>query len=165
MLEGGKRLTPKQLKFAQLYVKLGDASAAYRGAYNAKNMKTETIRVKAAELLKHGNVSVHIDEMNARSTEKAELSKAWVLERLMRNVRIAMGEETVRLKVYSKIAGGIIEMDAHDRDAGAANRALELLGKELKMFTDRSEVVGKITWEDIIRDSYKSAPMRIAATN
>jgi phage terminase small subunit len=145
-----KKLTPKQEKFCQLYIQLGNASDAYRGAYCAGMMKAETIRVKAAELLKNGNVTVRIRELQDGAAEKAQLSKAWVLERLMRNARICMGEETIKLKVYSKARGEVIEVDATDRDSTAANRALELLGKELRMFIDRQVVTEQLSIKDYV---------------
>ena len=47
-----KKLTLKQEKFCQEYVKNGgNASAAYRSAYNASKMKDETVWVKASMLL------------------------------------------------------------------------------------------------------------------
>jgi len=151
-----KKLTPKQEKFCQLYMELGNASEAYRGAYNAGNMKAATVNRKATELMQNGTITARIAALQAGAAEKAELSKAWVLERLMRNVRICMGEETIKLKVYSKTAGKVIEVEASDRDSTAANRALELLGKELKMFVDRQEVTGQLTIMDYVRASYKA---------
>ena len=44
-------LTIKQESFCQEYLKKGSASEAYRGVYNARNMKVETIHRKAAELM------------------------------------------------------------------------------------------------------------------
>ena len=77
------------------------------------------------------------------------LDRAWVLERLMRNARIAMGEETVKLtlrKPNSRMGGEDGEsatetLEVTDRDAQAANKALELLGKtnELRMWVDQVE--------------------------
>lgn len=58
------KLTPKQEKFCQVYIETGNASAAYRSAYNAENMKDSVIYVKASELLGSGKISVRIDELN-----------------------------------------------------------------------------------------------------
>lgn len=52
-----QELTPKQERFAQKYIELGNAAEAYRVAYDAKNMKPVTIRRKAAELLDNGKVA------------------------------------------------------------------------------------------------------------
>ena len=63
-------LTPKQEKFAQVYVQTSNASEAYRQAYDAQRMKPEVIAVKACELLKSGNVSVRVQELKAASVER-----------------------------------------------------------------------------------------------
>ena len=59
----GLNLTPKQEKFCQLYIELGNASEAYRQAYDASRMKAETINTKAKELLKRGPITVRISEL------------------------------------------------------------------------------------------------------
>ena len=41
------KLTAKQEAFARAYVETGNASEAYRRAYNAENMKQESIAVRA----------------------------------------------------------------------------------------------------------------------
>lgn len=58
------------------------------------------------------------EQIKQEETERIELSKKWVLDRLIENA-----VECIRINQRS-----------------AANRALELLGKELGMFIDRSEV-------------------------
>ena len=46
------KLTPKQNKFAEEYVNTGNASEAYRRAYDVgQDTKLETIAVKASHLL------------------------------------------------------------------------------------------------------------------
>ncbi len=64
------KLTVKQENFCCKYVELGNASEAYRLAYDASNMKPETINVKASELLKNGKVSVRVDELKAQHAER-----------------------------------------------------------------------------------------------
>jgi phage terminase small subunit len=145
-----KKLTPKQEKFCQFYMQTGNASEAYRGAYDAGKMKAATVNRKATELMQNGTITARIAALQDGAAEKAQLSKAWVLERLMRNARICLGEETIKLKVYSKTAAEVIDVDAHDRDSTAANRALELLGKELKMFVDRQELSGQLDLAELV---------------
>ena len=57
-------MTPKQEKFCQAYIQTGNASAAYRQAYNADKMQAQTIHVKASELLASGKVAVRLEELN-----------------------------------------------------------------------------------------------------
>ena len=39
------KLTPKQERFCQVYIETGNASEAYRAAYNAEKMKPESVAV------------------------------------------------------------------------------------------------------------------------
>jgi phage terminase small subunit len=64
-------LTQKQENFCLAYIKTGNASEAYRQAYNAEKMKPESINVKACELLKDVNVTVRVNELKARAESKA----------------------------------------------------------------------------------------------
>lgn len=67
-------LTPKQEKFCQLYIELGNASEAYRQAYDSSRMKTETINTKAKELLKHGPITVRISELQDGHKERHDIT-------------------------------------------------------------------------------------------
>jgi phage terminase small subunit len=51
------KLTIKQEKFCNLYLETGNATDAYRQAYNCGNMKYDTIKRKAVELLKNGTIT------------------------------------------------------------------------------------------------------------
>ena len=64
------KLTIKQEAFARAYVETGNASEAYRRAYNAENMKQESIAVRACELLAHSKVSVMVSEMRKELAER-----------------------------------------------------------------------------------------------
>lgn len=138
------KLTPKQDAFVRAYLKTGSPSEAYRLAYDAKAMNDKAVSVEGARLLKNPSVALDIERLQLKATDKAVLSKAWVIERLMRNVQIAMGEETIKQKIAKKNKETgevlVIEIDVTDRDTAGANRGLELLGKELGMFVDRSEI-------------------------
>ena len=63
MAISNRRLTPKQEAFAAEYVAIGNASEAYRRAYDATNMQTATVHARASELLNHGRVAVRIAEL------------------------------------------------------------------------------------------------------
>lgn len=58
-------LTPKQERFAQLYIELGNASEAYRQSYDTSRMKPTTVNRKAKELLDNGKIAARIDELRA----------------------------------------------------------------------------------------------------
>lgn len=65
-------LTEKQERFAQLVVELGNNSDAYRGAYNASNMKPETINSKAYILLQRDDIGARVAELR-KELEEANL--------------------------------------------------------------------------------------------
>lgn len=76
------KLTIKQEKFVHKYLECGNASEAYRFAYNANRMSDEVIRVKACELLKNGNVSVMINELQTELEKVSEITKGRVIREL-----------------------------------------------------------------------------------
>lgn len=59
----GKKLTVKQMKFAQKYIEIGIATEAYRQSYNAENMTNETIKVEACRLLQIPHVALTVIEL------------------------------------------------------------------------------------------------------
>jgi len=126
-------LTPKQEAFCLAYLETGNASEAYRRAYDAANMKPEVISVKACELLKNGKVSVRIEELQSEVSERAIVSKEWVITKLVENIERAM-QNTPVLDHEGSPTG------EYRYEGSVANRALELVGKELRMFVDRKEV-------------------------
>lgn len=68
-------LTVKQEKFCMFYIEeLCNASKAYRKAYNAKNMKPETINKRASELLKNGKVTGRIEELQKNIQERHNIT-------------------------------------------------------------------------------------------
>ena len=75
-----KKLTPKQEKFANLYVELGNASEAYRQAYDCSNTKDGVVWVKASELLSSGNVSVRVESLREELKKKHSITKEWILQ-------------------------------------------------------------------------------------
>ena len=66
-----KKLTDKQEKFAQLVVKLGNQSEAYRQAYDVKETTTtESVNVQASALMSDLNISLRVQELRDQ-TKKA----------------------------------------------------------------------------------------------
>ena len=63
-------LTQKQERFAQLYVELGNASEAYRQAYDS-TAKPESVHVSACKLLDSPKVSLRVQEIQDELEERA----------------------------------------------------------------------------------------------
>jgi hypothetical protein len=70
---------------------------------------------------------------------------------------VAMGEETVRLKMRMARTDDIVEVEVSDRDAAAANKALELLGKtpELRLWVDQVETTVGHEFDNMSYDELK----------
>ena len=76
-----KKLTPKQRKFAEEYVNTGNASEAYRRAYDvSETTSNDVIKVKASELLKNGNISVTVKELQIKEAESFQITRKEVAE-------------------------------------------------------------------------------------
>ena len=102
---------PKHEAFARELAKGSSQAESYASAgYRPSDQH-------ASRLASDGKVLARVAELTARITDAVMLTREWVLERLIANANAAMEE----------------------RDGNVANRALELLGKELGMFVDRSE--------------------------
>lgn len=88
------QLTAKQENFCQYYLDTGNASVAYRMAYDCTNMKPETIWSTASRLLDNRKVVARLDEIRAeRAAATADERKA-VLDVLMDIVMADPSETT-----------------------------------------------------------------------
>ena len=67
-------LTIKQERFCMVYVETGNASEAYRQAYNAENMSNEAIGVEACRLLDHPSVALKVKELKSGHIKRHELT-------------------------------------------------------------------------------------------
>lgn len=67
-----KKLTPKQEAFALAYVETGNATEAYRRAYDVDgNARDSWIHVEACQLLNHPKVSLRLQELQKQAEELA----------------------------------------------------------------------------------------------
>src|SRR5690554_3012969 len=89
-------LIPKQEKFAQLYVELGNASEAYRQAYDSK-AKPESVHVAASKLLSDNKVALRVEELQDELAEKS-------LWKRLRSVEVLSGVALGAEKDSDKVA-------------------------------------------------------------
>jgi phage terminase small subunit len=133
---------PRHERFAQELANGVRATEAYERARFARN------RVSAHRLKQKPNIGERVSELlkqrehiNAQATakaiEKTALTKEWVIERVIENANRAMQNVPV--------------LDRDGRPTGeyryegqVANKALELLGKEIGMFVDRTADVSAL---------------------
>ena len=75
-------LTPKQENFCLAYLETGNASEAYRRAYNCEDAKPETVNRTAKEVLDNPKITARLEELRAPVREKALLTLESHLKRL-----------------------------------------------------------------------------------
>lgn len=88
-------LNPKQEKFAQLYVQLGNASAAYRQAYNS-TAKPESVNVNASKLLSDAKVSLRVEEIREALRANHGITLQNLLDELEEARKAALTAETAQ---------------------------------------------------------------------
>lgn len=79
-----QELTQKQELFCLAYIETGNASEAYRQAYNTAKMKPETINEAASRLIADRKVTTRIGELRQAVAVKVVATEARVIEELAR---------------------------------------------------------------------------------
>ena len=70
-----KNLTPKQEDFCRFYIETGNASEAYRKAYDCERMKAETVNRNAAALLANNKIATRLEELRAEIAKRHEVTE------------------------------------------------------------------------------------------
>lgn len=81
-------LTPKQELFCQHYVDIGNASEAYRLAYNCAKMTQSAVWVEANRLLGNPKVTLRVKELKAEQAERFKVDRKKVEKVLMGIVEV-----------------------------------------------------------------------------
>ncbi len=139
-------LTPKQERFVQEYLIDLNATAAYkRAGYEAKGNSAE---VNASRLLSNAKVASAVQSAMDKRADDLGIDARYVLSTIMDTIERCKQARPVTDRrgepVMVEVPGGGIA-PAYAFDAGAVLKGAELLGKHLKLFTDKLEHSGKIT--------------------
>ena len=81
-------MTPKQADFVRWYFELGNASEAYKRAYNS-HAKPNTLHRKANDLLKHPVIKAEVQTMQAQARERNQVTIDKVVDELEEARQIA----------------------------------------------------------------------------
>lgn len=87
-------LTGKQEKFAQAFVETGDASEAFRRAYDASNMNANSVNRKAHEAKNHVKISARIDQLRSKVAKRHDITVDTLLDKLNKVYTVALAAET-----------------------------------------------------------------------
>lgn len=107
-------MTPKREKFCMAYVETGNASEAYRQAFNAAKMKPESIHSKASELLANGEVTARVEELKAKHAARHEITVDRIKELLIEDREFARKCETPAAAVSATM--GLAKLYGHLRE-------------------------------------------------
>jgi phage terminase small subunit len=75
-----KELTPKEQKFAELCVTLGNQTEAYRQAYNHKGKTDDWLKVEASKLANQPNLSLTIEKLKGELSKTHGIDRAFILK-------------------------------------------------------------------------------------
>ena len=118
-------MNAKQQRFVEEYlIDLNATQAAIRAGYAKRSAE-----VAGCRLLRNDKIAAAIDKARAKQAEKAEISAQWVLDQLIANHHKAL------------------QLD----QLPASNKALELVGKHLAMFTEVNKVEPGDGWAEIFQ--------------
>lgn len=163
-------LTPKQEAFCLAYVETGNASEAYRQAYNVSpDTKPESIWVNASKTLADAKVSQRVMELQEEARERNAVTVDRVVQELakvgfsdIRKLFTDTGHLLPPAEWPDEAAGAVSSVEVVTKQSGETdedgrkavehvhkikvwdkNSALEKLAKHLGMFVDRVEHTGK----------------------
>ena len=144
----GRGLNEKQKRFVEEYlIDLNATQAAIRAGYSQN-----TARSIGQRLLTFVDIQAAIQQAQSNRSERVQISQDEVIRRLLENADIASGKKPTTITIPSKNENGeVIGNDvAHFvYEPSAVNKALEMLGKHLGMFTQKVEMSGSVVNQNI----------------
>lgn len=139
-------LTPKQEKFAQVYVETSNASEAYRQSYNASNMKQESIAVNASKLLSNTNVTLRVQQIREDLSKSAQIGLKELLEELEEARLAALEADTPQSSAAVAATMGkakLLGLDKQIIDHQSSDRSMSPAGRSLEDFYGAVDVPAK----------------------
>lgn len=108
------KLTPKQEAFCYSYMQTGNASGAYRAAYNAEKMKPESVAVQAAKMLASPKIALKIDALRAELRQRHQITVDDLVAELEEARKMAFETEKAAAAVQAtlgkaKLLGLVVE--------------------------------------------------------
>ena len=110
-------LTPKQEAFAMKYVECGNASEAYRHAYDAGNMADQTVWNEASRVLQNPQVAIRVQGIRDAVAEATKLTVSDLLRELEEARTAALTAETVQASAATAATMGKAKLLGLDKQA------------------------------------------------
>jgi|GEM_PF-3174483 len=145
-------VTKQQSDFIQFLLvdpSLTNAQAAIKAGYSEKTSKSI-----ANQLLNKPHVQAEIARRKADRCERTKVDEDYVVSELMKAVKMATGEMATINTVT--VNGKKKKVLLHKTNLTALNKTLELLGRNVGMFTDKQELNISGSLEQTISDISKA---------
>lgn len=132
-----KELTPKQERFCQQYIELGDATKAYYAAYDAKGSKPITANRAAKELLDNPKIAARVRALQEIHQKRHEVTVATITEELQeaRTLALQINQPSAAVSASlgkAKLHGLIVDKVAGDRHSDPISVAMTVSGREVR---------------------------------
>ena len=146
-----KSLTTKQSVFVDEYlIDLNATQAAIRAGYSKK-----TAMEQGYQLLQKTSVQEAVKNAMASRSERTGIDADYVLYTIQETVERCKQAKPVTYKngdpVFTETPNGDL-VPAYSFESASVLRGCELLGKHLKLFTDKVEHSGNVSLEDMTAD-------------
>lgn len=146
-----KKLTPKQEKFANLYVELGNASEAYRQAYDVSTDNLNTIAPKASKLLAEYNISTRVEELRKETSKKHEIDRDYIVKGLLEIISDAdytfkLGKDKTLTKEDSKAFYRLMNQTKNTDKLRALETLAKMLGLNEPQKIEIKDTTVKTNW-------------------
>lgn len=142
-------LTPKQKRFVEEYLVDANATqAATRAGYSAK-----TANEQGSRLLANVGVSKAIQLRMDKRSKRVEITADYVLTTIVETIERC--KQATPVEEFDHSFKEMVKTGEWKFEHGAVLKGCELLGRHLKLFTDKIEHSGKFTLEDLVADDPK----------
>lgn len=135
----GRGLTDKQKRFVEEYlIDLNATQAAIRAGYS-KNRASEL----GYQLLQKTTVQQAIEAAQNKRAERVQITQDDVIQMLLENIEVASGKKAViKTEIRKSEDGELVGDDIAQfvYESSSVNKALELLGKHLGMFSQKVDL-------------------------
>lgn len=131
------KLTEKQRRFADEYIRTGNITQSYLNAYHSVK-KENTAKSAGSRLMTNVNVKAYIDERLEKLKKESIAEQDEILQYLTSVMRGELKDE--QLLVVGDDFGSEVERHETRAEIVARTKAAELLGKRYMMWTEKQQV-------------------------
>ena len=140
----GKPLTDKQEKFVMAVVQGMTQADAFRHAYDTSKYTEKSIHEKASQLMTNVKIKSRYEELRGKVVEHMEKKAIVTVEGLLNDLQMIKETSLLKMPVMKRTENGEEQVGEEILDPASAIKAIELMGKHLKMFTDKVEHSGSV---------------------